>query len=226
MPRTRLILAYSIILALTGCQTFSSTMLNRLGDNSFIGNSNGYANGTSQARPFKGIPITLKVPSHLDVYVEEVFYLQDPGDGGSIRETLDDTRMLQVRTDLIRTKKVFTVDYKRPGSGTLNSTTNFSDDQYFKKIDNSIDDTTITDSAALLNTALKGVTGISTAADGPTTDQTGLLSNLLRDKRVVAYKRFDINDPDFELQVEMFVNQHLNNCDHCGSQPSYDQVDQ
>ncbi len=220
--RTSAVLLIGCLISLTGCRSFSSTMLNRLGDNSFVGNSNGYAKSNNGARPFKGIPITLQVPSHLDVYIDEVFYLQDDGsDVASISEPLDDTRILNVRTELIKTKKVFTVDYKRPGSGTLNSNTTFSDEQYFKTISNTITDTTITDSAALLNTVLKGV---STSATGPTDKQAMELTDVVRDTRVVAFKRFDINDPDFELQVEEFVNQHLNNCDRCGQSPSYDQT--
>ncbi len=221
MKYTPSILIASCFCCLIGCQSFSSTMLNRLGDNSFVGNSNGYGKAGSQARPFKGIPITLQVPSHLDVYIDEVYYLQDGGDKAQIVEPLADTRILKVRTELIKTKKVFTVDYKRPGSGTLNSNTQLSDEQYFKSISNSIIDTTITDSAALLNTVL---TGRSTSADGPTTAQQSLMSNLVRDTRVVAYKRFDINDPDFEYQVEAFVNQNLNDCDQCGQSPTYDQM--
>jgi hypothetical protein len=214
-------------------------MLNRLGDNSFIGNSNGYANAADGARPFKGIPITLQVPSHLDVFIDEVYYLQGTvlieGEGEDAKasfSTIDEplldaeahtpyTRILNVRTKLIKTKKVFTVDYKRPGSGSLNSNTTFSDEQYFKSITNSITDTTITDSALLLDSALKGV---STANKGPTQEQLAEFGDLLRDTRVVAYKRFDINEPDFELQVEEFVNTHLNSCDRCNQSPTYDHL--
>lgn len=237
MSMARSIMALGWILSLVGCQSFSSTMLNRLGDNSFIGNSNGYADCANGARPFKGIPITLQVPSHLDVFIDEVYYLQGEtktcGEGEdqtisytTINEPLSDdssrTRILNVRTKLIKTKKVFTVDYKRPGSGSLNSNTTFSDEQYFKSITNSLTDTTITDSAALLDTVLKGV---STDAAGPTAEQMEAFKDVVRDTRVVAYKRFDINEPDFEMQVEAFVNQHLNNCDRCGQSPTYDYLE-
>ena len=231
MNAARSLLALGCFVGIVGCQSFSSTMLNRLGDNSFIGNSNGYADCENGARPFKGIPITLQVPSHLDVFIDEIYYLQGAGQNAegtysTIKEALSEehsrTRILNVRTKLIKTKKVFTVDYKRPGSGSLNSNTTFSDEQYFKKITNSLTDTTITDSAALLNTVLKGV---STNAAGPTSEQAEAFKDVVRDTRVVAYKRFDINEPDFEYQVEQFVNQHLNNCDRCGQSPSYDYVE-
>lgn len=223
-------------------------MLNRLDDNSFVGNSNGQASSQSSARPFKGIPITLKVPSHLDVYIEEVYYMQDDGDDQrTLTDALSDTRIMNVRTELIKSKKVFTVDYKRPGAGTLNLSTKFSDEQYFQSISRALQDTTIVDSANLLNTALGGTSDPATATgtlpalvapttptsgtqsapptlipSGPTAVQAAMLESHIRDTRVVAYQRFDINDPDFELQVDAFVSLHLNNCDRCGQSPLYD----
>jgi hypothetical protein len=223
-------------------------MLNRLSDNSFAGNSNGTTDGKSGARPFKGIPITLRVPSHLDVYIEEVYYMKDDGDDkAALSDSLTGTRILNVRTDLIRTKKVFTVDYKRPASGTLNLETEFSDEQYFQSISRALQDTTIVDSANLVNTALGGTSdpaqsagtlpGVvpptvpgsgpqterpATVPSGPTAAQAAMLTEHVRDTRIVAFQRFDINDPDYEFQVDRFVSQHLNNCDQCGRSPTYD----
>ena len=34
--------------------------------------------------------------------------------------------------------------------------------------------------------------------------------------RTIAWKRFDINEPDFEQQLVQFVNLHLNDCNECG----------
>ncbi len=59
---------------------------------------------------------------------------------------------------------------------------------------------------------------------GPTQTQLARLTKHIRDTRVVAFKRFDINESDFEYQVDAFIAQHLNNCDFCGTTPRYDAV--
>ena len=123
------------------------------------------------------------------------------------------------------------VDYKRPGSGTLGTSTNFTDQQYFSDITSNVKDTTITDSANLLATALQLstkkagtdaalISSIAAPADSggtPTPNQS-----FIKQSRVVAYRRFDINAPDYEQQVEAFVEAHLNQCDRCNESPSYD----
>lgn len=236
-----------------GCQSFSSTMLNRLGDNAFVGNSNGTADGNSAARPFRGIPVTLRVPSHLDVYIEELCYMKDDGDDkAALSGSLTGTRILNVRTEVVSTKKVFTVEYKRPASGTLNLETNFSDEQYFRNISRALQDTTIVDSANLMNTTFGGTSDPARSSgrlpalvpptvpgagpqteqpaavpSGPTAAQATVLTNHVRDTRIVAFQRFDINDPDYEFQVDRFVSRHLNNCDRCGRcgrSPTYDKT--
>lgn len=211
---TILVLAYT-----TGCASFSSTMLNRLEDNSFVGNSNGDLCSNDTARPFKGVPITLQVPSHLDVFIEETYYLEDKDSAAASLQLVRIGRILNVRTEVIKSKKVFVVDFKRPASGSLNLTADFNEQQYFKQIVSQLEDTTIVDSANLLGTALKFATAKPASAGG---DGTRSLPKHLRQVRVVAYRRFDINDPDYEMQVEEFVNTHLNSCDSCNTSPTYD----
>lgn len=207
-------LATVVVCFTCGCTTFSSTMLNRLDDGSFVGNSNGTARHNNSARPYKGIPITLHVPTHLDVYIEETYYLQE--ESGKEFSEVNTGRLLNVRAEPIKTKKVFLVDFKRPASGTLEMGAKFNDQQYFDKIESKLVDTTIIDSAKLLNTVLKFATA-KPAAFNPST-----LPRHLRQTRVVAYRRFDINEPDYEQQVEAFVNLHLNDCDRCFQSPDYD----
>lgn len=215
------------VLLLAGCQSFSSTMLNRLDDNSFQGNSNGFAKLFSKTRPYKGIPITLQVPSHLDIYIDETYYIA-PGSGdGVVSEILDDTRILNVRTSIISTKKVFTVDFKRPGAGSLKLGMEFTDEQYFKTITSELEDRTIKDAAALAAQVVDSVQAFSTSSKGPDTDALSMLEErgIIRDTRTVAYQRFDINAVDFEFQVQDFVNKHLNCCNQCNGSPSYDGIE-
>ncbi|MSR57640.1 MAG: hypothetical protein EXS05_08205 [Planctomycetaceae bacterium] len=119
-----------------GCTSFSTTMLNRLDDNSFVGNSNGEPHRNESARAYKGIPITLQVPSHVDVYIEETYFLQEAEGSTTDRTILEEApvgRLFGVRAEIIKSKKVFLVDFKRPGSGTLDLDASFSDQQYFKQ---------------------------------------------------------------------------------------------
>jgi hypothetical protein len=211
-------LGLTLVVSAVGCTSLSSTMLNRLDDNSFVGNSNGDACSRGRTRPFKGVPITLQVPSHVDVSIDETYYLANDATTGTLTE-LPIGRILNVRTEVIKTKKVFIVDFKRPASGTLNLDAKFNDDQYLKSITSHLEDTTIKDSAALLGTVLKFATGKQTSGtQGPAPSP-----NFSRQTRTVAYRRFDINEPDFEGQVDAFVSRHLNNCNEsCEQVPTYD----
>ncbi|MBI3861601.1 MAG: hypothetical protein HY290_06870 [Planctomycetia bacterium] len=186
-------------------------MLNRLGDNSYVGNSNGDPHYNDSARPYKGVPITLQVPSHLDVFIDETYYLQKssatPAEDQKDITVLEEAAvppLRSVRAETVKTKKVFFVDFKRPGSGSLDVSATFNDDQYFKNITSKLVDTTIKDTAALAGTIIKGAKGISTAGT--------LTKEMMKQTRVVAYRRFDINEPDFDMQVDEFVRVHLADC--------------
>ena len=214
MQRKSLVASFGVLTLVCGCTSFTSTILNRLDDNSFVSSSNGEPCIHESARPFKGIPITLQVPSHLDIYIDETYFLQKSTDAG-IADNGGDIYVMEespvgtlrgVRADVIKSKKVFFVDFKRPASGTLDMGATFNDEQYFKSITSRLEDTTIMDSAALLGTVLNFATGRSTAAGDGATD---LPPSVLRKTRVAAYRRFDINEPDFEQQVECFVRLHL-----------------
>jgi hypothetical protein len=216
MNRKALVLLYGVLLLICGCTSYTSTVLNRLGDNSYFGNSNGEPQCNETTRPYKGYPITLQVPSHLDVYIDETYYLQQAQVSGKpVANAFEEAQippLRSVRSVPVTSKKVFFVDYKRPASGVLDVTTTFNSDQYIKTIDSKLQDTTIQDVGDLAGTiaafAQKRATAIQTAG------QAGQLDGIdvLKQARVVAYRRFDINEPDFEEQVDAFVQLHLTNC--------------
>ncbi len=205
MPSKYFAGAATALLFLSGCASFSSSVLSRFDDNSFAGNSNGQPNLFCGTRPYKGVPITLAVTTHLDVFIEETYFMQPKPDETGVRQTLDDvslTRPLRnVRAEPVKTKKVFLVDLKRPAAGSLNATMNFNDQQYFDKITGTIKDDTITESTKLLATIITKL---------PTGQPAAARFEYLKRTRVVAYRQFDINAPDFELQLDAFVSQHLN----------------
>ncbi|TWT55972.1 hypothetical protein [Allorhodopirellula solitaria] len=225
MRSTITLTASLLALTLSGCMSFSSTALNRFDDNTFSAESNGQEKIFGQARPFKGIPITLKVPTHLDIYVDETYFVKLSAETAT--EPLEGkARLLSIRPEVVKSDKVFIVDFKRPGSGTLDVKMTFDqDEQYFKSITSSLEDTTITDTAELVSTVIKqfGAFSVSTGAEQSTVDALKA-KGIYRDSRVVAYKRFDINSQTFEQDVECFVETHLNSCDRCGTRPDYDQT--
>jgi hypothetical protein len=212
--------------ALGGCTSFTSTALKRFDDNSYSGQSNGDHELHGSARPFKGIPITLKVPTHLDVYVDETYFVKLEKDRAT--EILNGRmRLLKIRTKVIRSDKVFTVDFKRPASGYLDLDMSFDEDeQYFKKIVSKLQDDTISDTADLIATSINSIAALQASKNQlpPTIEEELAIAGIERDTRVVAFRRFDLNSASFEQDLECFVNEHLNACHRCGTPPDYDLV--
>lgn len=202
-----------LVAATVGCASARSQAINRSPDNYLSKN---------EPIPCKGVPITMKVPTHLDIAVMETYYLQNEacyenGDNNTkvqryadLRELTMPTRNLSVKVTPVLTEQVFTVDFKRPMSGTLQYGATFGSDQYFDTITGTAVDSTITDVTALVAAAapLFAVpTSAGTVGEG--------ITNVIVGNRMVAYRRFDINEPDFEEQVLAFVNHHMNACNQC-----------
>jgi hypothetical protein len=207
--------------SLLGCTSVKSTALNRTESDVFIGNSNGKPRAHCAARPFNGVPITLRVPTHLDVVIKEKIYLKVGAERGSLSRLKSDKRSLFVETQIIETDKVFTVDPKRPAAGQLDYTMKFGSDesgidggednsQYFASINSRIQDDTIKD----ITGALKAVTdSLAAKTNVGESKEPDLL--LIPDVRTVAWRRFDIDACDFEQQVADFVAIHMSSCNSC-----------
>ena len=217
-------IALTVLLMTTvGCTSFTSTGLKRFDDNAYAGLSNGRARKHGKARPYKGVPITLKVPTHVDVFIDETYFIHMKH--GSATELLDgQTRILNVRTEVIKSDKVFMVDFKRPASGTLDLNLTFDEEeQYFKQIVSQLEDTTITDTAALVGSVIGAAKKF--AGESAEVDVAALLENtpnVTSDIRTVAFQRFDLGSPTFEFDMECFVNKHLNDCHTCDTSATYD----
>lgn len=201
---TKYVAAFFLVTCLglsSGCTTTRSTPVSR--------NGNGKLQKDLASSP-KGIPITIKVPTHLDVTIHETFYLEnvasDIKEFADLREVQMRNRNLWVEVTPRETEKVFTVDWKRPLSGTLAYSATLGDDQYFDALGATSTDNSITDVTGLIGQVAQ--LAAPTANEIPDTD-------LLTDDRVVAHARFDIDDCDFEQQVLNFVQHHLNNCNDC-----------
>lgn len=237
--KSRLMLLGLTILACVGCTTISSTMLNRTDGDSFYRNSK-----------TRGVPIRLKVDSHVDVFIEEQFLLRKVSTSNSEFNLVEvdlPGRHLSVRTEIVQSDKVFTVDFKRPGAGTLEYEAKFNDDYYFSNINNQLEDNTIEKTADLAAT-VGSLFGISTTGDESEDGETDPkgddasgdsknkdndpdqalnpkvgteVKNLFPQRRVVAYKRFDLDDPCFEENIRAFVDLHLNACGQCELNDQY-----
>lgn len=201
-------IAICLVAALaSGCTTYNSIPLSRNRCDEL--SKDGCAS-------IKGVPIAVKVPTHLDVYLDETFYLL-PDSNGIYQEVpiLDDSgvpiRNLGIRTEMIHTKKIFIVDFKRAAAGITSSGLEFNDQQYLEKVTGSIQDDTLKEATAAFSAFAPLLTAKPTSAAGETTK----LDNTIRGTRVVAYRRFDLNDCDFEQQLSDFVEYHMNACHDC-----------
>jgi hypothetical protein len=234
------LLLTGLLLLQTGCTSMKSTMLNRLSDDSFVVNG----------KPTNGVPITVRIPTHLDIVVAErlFYYDNDPDENFVDLERVDfkdASRNFKVETTIIQTEKVMTVDFKRPAAGTMeyNLTFDSSDatkqQQYFKQIETMLYDRTLSDTADLVARfvpgALAGTPAAETATFGFSISRGGntaaggvvaggdvatltvgsKIDNYFVKDRVVAYRRFDLNDCDFEDQVGAFISHHINDCHSC-----------
>ena len=208
-----------VIPTFTGCASFSSTPITRSDDNSFFGDSNGKLKIFNRARPFKGTPVKLKVQTHTDVWIDETYYLKN--DNGQWRELQLGTKLYSVRYENVMTDQIVIVDFKRPGSGTLDLTLEYDDKQYIKSIHSKVVDTTLEDTASLVGTIVKTF-ATPTSAGNANDKNRPVPPEIIAMTRTVAYLRVDINAADYEQQLEIFVDEHLNNCNACGTPPSYD----
>lgn len=205
-----------------GCTSISSTFLHRQEDDAFSGISNGKTGIHQHARPFKGIPVTLKIPTHLDVSIVETLIFVDEPTTGKLTNLPMTKRHLDVVPEIQVSDKVFTVDLKRPAAGTLDYEIEFQDGkdnpQYFNQVSYHVVDQTLKDITGVIAN-LKPLTPLNARPTGRasgtrvTADNGPALEPMIR---TVAWKRFDLNSVTFEDEVLAFVNLHLNDCHSCG----------
>src|SRR5437868_3384845 len=111
------------LLALTGCTSIRSTHV-----------MHNPRECTWDKKHLHGIPITVKVPSQLEVRVVETKFLLD----GRMLLTLDDVTKVplatrRVETDVREKDEIFTVDFVRPAAGVSELEADIKN-QYFTSI--------------------------------------------------------------------------------------------
>lgn len=221
------ILLLSIVSA--GCSSIKTTAYDRLDDDTIIANPDEH---------LKGVPVSLKVPTHLELTIEEKTFWQANGTELIPISTCRGTRTISHKIKY--TEKIFLIDPVRPAAGPLaneNTHSNYygfsfksddlNEDQLkeggTKSYESSgkgqltalnyhINDQTIQRSAELLATSLKFIKTFSPtgATVSKDTDQTKPKLNVLKTTRVVAWSRFDLNSEHYEEDVMMFLDTYLN----------------
>lgn len=183
-----------IVLSGISCTSFRTTLLQRLDNDSVT--------PACVNKQLKGVPVKLKVPTHLDVTITETIVFIKEGTGASLIAFEDP--QIEVATNLVYTDKVFLVDFKRPAAGTLDlSKVEFDQEQYFKEITATVEERTIRDISESIDTLKPALQGLKTSSGEVSGD-------IIFEKSVIAKQRFDINEPDWEARMQAFVDGHLN----------------
>ena len=199
------LLCLIILLATSGCTSFKTTIMQRASDSRLYPNQ--------PCALTTGIPVKLKVPTHVEVTVKETYFIEKSEDAGTKRTVyrelpIKDTKScpinpLYVTTKVIYTDKVFTVDFRRPAGGTFTlSETSFDSEQYFANLKAAYTEKTLEDIGTALTT-LKTIPGIGSSGE------TKGNVNLSVGERQVASMRFDISELGWEDCLNEFVSQHL-----------------
>lgn len=201
------VLTCAATIGFTGCKSMTSTALNRRSNDMLV----------QDTHSSNGVPIRVKVPSHLQVHITETYVLQQDKDTQKWEAVSMPQPLLDVHTGLRYTEKIFTVDFKRPAAGTSKYEAEFSDEQYFTKIKHELEDKTIKETSE----AIGGLIGAIAKAGGRSSLATPSadIKNILTGERSVAWAEFDINEPCFEQNVQAFVHEHLNCCHNCSNPP-------
>ena len=229
--RLQLVMAL-LVLVSCGCTTFRSTIMER--------DEHDRIYPQSRPRTSAGVPVKLKVPTHLEVTIKEKYQIIDGvvKDGHVVPPEIvnlgsNGRRFLNVETAIGYTDKVFTVDFPRPFSGdlTLGSASSgglqFDGEQFFSQVHGTIDDQTIEDINSVIKSELPTLQNTLAKAAPKSVeaelDAATVGSNIKLGERVVAFQRFDISECDWEAKVQNFINFHLN-CNQACPDRSFDEA--
>lgn len=194
-------------LAVVGCKSSTSTMFTRDECNS----------GWNKFEKVAGVPITIKIPTHLKVYVYEKHFLEIDTIGNVNRVGLVKLPIVlrDFAHEFVYTEKVVMVDFKRPAAGDFNLDVDFTEDQYLKKVQHDITDETIARVTDFVDKISPG--GLFTEATG--VGGADIDKKIKEIKSVAAVGMFEVDAPDFELQVQEFLECHINKSHDAMSAP-------
>ena len=205
----RLLLGLILLIPLlhVGCTSFNTMTLGRLDNDSLFVECFGHKQ--------KGIPVKLKVPTHVVVSIYEQQVLLRGDDG--VRLQSFSPPQYEVESELSYTDKVFLVDFVRPAGGSLtigspgSNGITFDDDQYFKTIKAEVQEETMKQIGTALDTVKGALTSAGGIVEGEDTDHP----NLKFEKSIIACQRFDLARPHWEEEVNAFVEEYIGECGTC-----------
>lgn len=200
--------AFICMFLATGCSSIKSTHVER--DLSLCG---------WRTTKLHGTPITLTVPHHYKITIIDVCYEKA---GNVLRDKDSDEKPITTREvafEVEESQEIFTVDFVKPGAGTLHATANLdADKQYFSGIETKIVDNTIQE----ITNSVKTLS--STLAQFRSAPHTFTDLTITQHKRVVAVAYVDVADPTAKEKIHEFLWHHLNNCNNCMPNPATTEV--
>ena len=214
-----------------GCSSIKTTAYDRLEDDTIVANPEEH---------LKGVPVSLRVPTHLELKVVEKTFWRAEG-----TELIPITSCRRTRTvshTVKYTEKIFLVDPVRPAAGPNATDQNnrysgfygfsFRNDDltakqradgetkeyedsgkgYLSGLNYHIEDKTIERSAQLLAKSLSFIKTFSPAGVtvGADDEKEEMKLGVLETTRVIAWSRFDLNSEHYEEDVMGFLNTYLN----------------
>jgi hypothetical protein len=200
----------------TGCHSIRTGMWSRCEDDQLHPDDCTHLNG---------VPVMLKVPSHLEVSIFETVYAAHDATNARLQVVPLARRDLRVAADIKYTERMFLVDPVRVASGTGAYGFSFTGQNkvdvpnannealaghgYMHGLNYKADDKTIVNSAALLANVLS--INSSSAKKSSVTKEFGLIPI----EKVVAFRRFDLGAPMVDAEVDAFLQMHMNACHSC-----------
>ncbi len=174
------IICVSILLA-GGCASFESQLVHR-----------DPCNTKWEHVEADGIPITVSVPTHIDLQIVQESWFHH---GQPFPSEHDPLITIRVEHSIVATDRLFTIDPKRPAAGTARPVINLKN-QYPDLISSQVNDQTIQEigaAIARLNNSggFPAVFG-SPASEKSLTDAGNIRAQLFRVDSVLAARRFDL----------------------------------
>jgi hypothetical protein len=193
-----------------GCTSVSSTYLHR---DEF--------DTSWEKKKAKGVPVTLDVPTHVRIEINEKKYLKKVNDNyslvtdGDAAQGAQPVRTLSIAYNVLTEKKMFMVDFKRPAAGPFTLAASFTNQQ-ISAYNHTLTDLTIetigTQINALLGTILPRIPGLQAGTQVEETEPKPDAPIVLELESLVAAGVFKLDDPMFEAQVSEFLRCYSANC--------------
>ncbi|MBL8819255.1 MAG: hypothetical protein JNL58_24705 [Planctomyces sp.] len=168
-----------------------------------------------------GVPVMLKVPSHLEIRIMERVYARHEPERQCLQVVEFERPHLSATYELKYTEKMFIVDPQRTAAGEGRYGFAFAGNSdairdgnnqppeghgYLASGKYTADDETIVRSSELLSTVI----GLSSRAKDSDDEDLASKMDLIKTDRLVAFRRFDLSSPLLDAEVTAFLATHLN----------------